>query len=788
MFFEIACAYFLRVIVVDENRTALSGATVEIYNDRFYHRKVTAEDGVVQLYLPPDFYNVEVSKEGFKKYINKGLPVEGYVTLYVVLEKPGKIGKSGGAVRKEPPSDVVYRKHPSLYRLTGRQMKESPSSIFDDPLNFVKLLPGVASRGPYTTDLYVRGGASGETAVFWDGAYFPSPYHFNSLLSVFIQDAVSSMNFYSGAFPASFGGVLSGVVDIKGKNAYKPFVSAELGLVNTYLTSGISKRLFGGELSFWGGLRRTYFDLVMPFLIGDDLNDTTIVFPNYLDLQGKLHFKRNDFSTFFEVIGGRETFLMAGNFSSMGEQNETFYKVSATHSMESVLWILGMSDFWRTPSWSLSPFVNLSLAKQFGKTNAQVVGMASAKRDIDVVLYRASLGIKANSTSAFWALPADFHGSLDLGLSFEFYPSVTETTHVEVEDISMSRSYSGNFTFVSLYQSFGFLREDYRSFSFIPEVSIGMRETYATSPYETVVLNPRLSLVWGLGKYYFLKVAYGKHNQFDTRPQFYAYLSKVENQPGSINPPESHHFVLGFSKAGKTSCQAEIYYKYYPHVYELDETFAGKGAALSSFLKEAKGYSAGVDFLLRHRGDLFEGWLTASLGMAKRYGDILKIVVEASPFGKSVNYIYEKGWFTPSYERRYVVNAVGILRLGRLFTGFRNCSPAALFLSRFLRGLNVSLSASFIDGAPYTPVVDRVKVGETYMPVYGAYNSDRLPPYRDVTLKLFYKGKHFGFYLQLNNLFNFKNIYSITYSEDFSEERENTYPGFYPSFGFSVRF
>jgi outer membrane receptor protein involved in Fe transport len=109
---------------------------------------------------------------------------------------------------------------PSLTRLSDAELRLAPN-VGDDPLRTIARLPGAA--GPeLTAKLNVRGGASNELLVRFDGLRLTNPFHlkdFQSIFSAIDPALIGAVDVYTGGFPLEFGDRMSGVLDIHPRRA-----------------------------------------------------------------------------------------------------------------------------------------------------------------------------------------------------------------------------------------------------------------------------------------------------------------------------------------------------------------------------------------------------------------------------------------------------------------------------------------------------------------------------------------------------------------------------------------
>ncbi|MCX7554197.1 TonB-dependent receptor [Marinicella sp. S1101] len=121
----------------------------------------------------------------------------------------------------------------------SRQDLDNKSTFNHDPLRAAERLAGTSSNG-INGKVHTRGGNLNEALVLLDNRELRNPYHFKDFFSLFstINDTVvDSIDFYSGVFPAEFGGRLSSVVDVQSNQwADLPNHEANMGFLSSSYT------------------------------------------------------------------------------------------------------------------------------------------------------------------------------------------------------------------------------------------------------------------------------------------------------------------------------------------------------------------------------------------------------------------------------------------------------------------------------------------------------------------------------------------------------------------------
>ncbi len=138
-------------------------------------------------------------------------------------------------------------------------MKQIPTAFGEvDVLRAVLSLPGVKSVGEASTGLNVRGGATDQNLILFNGANIYNPSHLFGFFSAFDPDVIKDVTLYKSSIPANFGGRISSVLDITSLdgNDKKIHGSAGIGPLTGKLT--LEGPLVKDRTTFVAGVRATY--------------------------------------------------------------------------------------------------------------------------------------------------------------------------------------------------------------------------------------------------------------------------------------------------------------------------------------------------------------------------------------------------------------------------------------------------------------------------------------------------------------------------------------------------
>jgi hypothetical protein len=152
-------------------------------------------------------------------------------------------------------------------RLNMSEIKTVPTVFGEaDVMRVVLTLPGVKSVGEASAGFNVRGGATDQNLILYNDATIYNPAHFFGFFSAFNPETVKEVELFKSLMPARYGGRLSSVLQVTGKegNSEKVKGSAGIGLLTSRIN--LEGPLVKDKTTFLVGARTTYsgwiFDLL----------------------------------------------------------------------------------------------------------------------------------------------------------------------------------------------------------------------------------------------------------------------------------------------------------------------------------------------------------------------------------------------------------------------------------------------------------------------------------------------------------------------------------------------
>jgi outer membrane receptor for ferrienterochelin and colicin len=194
-------------------------------------------------------------------------------------------------------------------RLEAKAIKNIPTVFGErDIMRVISSLPGVKTAGEASSGFNVRGGATDQNLILFNGGTIYNPSHLFGFFSAINSEVTQDMELYKSSIPARYGGRISSVLDINGREgdrkAFKG--SAGIGLLTSQLA--IEGPLFSEKTSYLLAGRTSYSDWILGTLPEKsdyrdgsagfyDLNATlSHRFSNYNSLILNGYFSRDRFS------------------------------------------------------------------------------------------------------------------------------------------------------------------------------------------------------------------------------------------------------------------------------------------------------------------------------------------------------------------------------------------------------------------------------------------------------------------------------------------------------------
>lgn len=682
--------------------------------------------------LSPGMYRIQVSSVGYKTYVSPEFRISSYdYTLDIALEE-SQVALSEVSVVAAPFRSSI--ESPIAMRVIGVQEIEKSPGANRDISKVVNSFPGVASAvgNGYRNDLMIRGGGPSENKFFLDGVEIPNINHFSTQgasggpVGIIDADLIREVNFYTGAFPVSRGNALSSVFDFKlldgtpDKYTFKGTVGAsELALT--------SKGHIGNKTTYIVSVRQSYLQLLfslldMPFL------------PRYTDAQFKV---KTRFSQEHELM-----VLGLGAIDDMKLNTET------DPEDESKQYLLNYLPTIKQNTYTLG-----AVYKHYSGNHTQTVVLSRSFMNNSNIKYRdndesstdnLTLRLKSDEIENHLRFEnRSLVGLFDLtaGFNVDYAVYRNNTFQRAFTNISKEIRYK---TDLGLFKWGIFATSGYKSADDRFSASFGFRldacnySSLTNNPFKQ--FSPRLSLSYNLIGNFFLNGSIGRFYQLPAYTTMGYQEDNVLINKSRLKYVCSDQAVVGveyyINKWARLT--VEGFYKKYTHsplslrdsiplaCKGTDYGVSGNEAASST----ARGRAYGLEVMLR--------WF----GMG-RFTALASYTWYRSQFEDPATGIY----IPSAWDYRHLFTLSGTYKLPKNW--------------------DIGLKFRLMGGAPYTPYDEYTSSlvpawDATARPYYDyeRYNTGRLKTFYEADIRVdksfYFKGVMLGFYVDLQNVLNFK--------------------------------
>ncbi len=250
--------------VVEDAQSGERLTGVNIYQPNTGRGTTTNENGFFSLSLPADSVDLIFSYVGYSP-LEQSIGLFENQQLLIPLQPSTTLSTIEVKANAAPPSLPPLEGSNQQPRISGALIEEMPAILGEgDALQALDLLPGVQAGSASLGSVNVRGGDNGHNLFLLDGAQVYNPNHLLGVYSVFNSSAVKDVELIKGALPAQYGGRLSSVITVNGKEGNFNEFKAEgsIGLIAAKVMiegpvkKGKSSFLLSGRRSIWDWLAK----------------------------------------------------------------------------------------------------------------------------------------------------------------------------------------------------------------------------------------------------------------------------------------------------------------------------------------------------------------------------------------------------------------------------------------------------------------------------------------------------------------------------------------------------
>lgn len=235
----------------------------------------TNVDGWFSIFeVPSDTSLLEISYIGYRTQyfrLEPGMPME---ELKIRLFPSGELLEEVIVSATQKEQMMKASKGISQIAIAPAQLTAIPSLGEKDIFRSLQLLPGVSGSNESSSGLYVRGGTPDQNLVLFDGFTVYHVDHLFGFFSAFNSNAIKDVQLHKGGFESKYGGRLSSVVDITGKDGHSEKLNLGAGISLLSMNAFVEAPFAKGKGSFILAGRRSFqsnfYNDLLEFSDGDE--------------------------------------------------------------------------------------------------------------------------------------------------------------------------------------------------------------------------------------------------------------------------------------------------------------------------------------------------------------------------------------------------------------------------------------------------------------------------------------------------------------------------------------
>ncbi len=641
------------------------------------------------------------------------------------------------SVSAERKNDNISSLEMGTVKLPIQAIRRIPALMGEvDVIKALQLLPGVQSTSEGSSGFSVRGGTIDQNLVLLDEATVYNASHLMGFFSVFNNDAIKDVKLYKGDIPASSGGRLASLLDVRMKdgNIKQLSGSGGIGTISSRLT--LEGPIVKDKTSFLVAGRRTYADLFIPLLGKEDIEGSKL---HFYDLNVKInHILDEKNRIFLSGYFGRDVF--ANPFAGMDYGNKTV--------------TLRWNHLFSQKLFSNFTFVHSLYDYTLGTAEGEVNGF-QWKSDLKDISAKADFSYYASPTSTLkYGLSSTYHifnpgiakGMGEESLFTEFkIPNNFALEHgvyFQGEEKLGDRWAIKYGVRLSVFQNIGSATiydydENFQAIDSSVYQKGELINTYAG-------LEPRFGINYTIDDKNSIKASYNRTRQYIQLAQNSTAGTPLDiwfSASPNIKPQLSDQFSVGYFKNMRNNSlegSIEAYYKKMDNTIDFrDHAMLLLNPQLEGEVRTGHSWSYGLEFMLKFSDRKFNGWISYTLSKTER---------EIEGINNNLSY-------AAPYDKPHDISIVGSYMIKK--------------------GLEVGVNWVYYSGLPATFPVGRYEVLGKILPVYSNRNEYRFDNYHRLDVSMTLKGKNkrnrkwqgewnFSVY----NAYNRKNTWAINFVQD----------------------
>ncbi len=695
--------------------------------------------------IPPNVYQLRASIIGYRSQIKTDIIVQPGKLTQVNFDLLQETIEIENVVVKADYFTKDLLQPISIKKFSYEEIRRSPGG-FEDVVRALSVLPGVAQADAGRNDLIVRGGAPSENLYIIDGIEIPNINHFGTQgstggpLSYINLDFVRESSFSTGGFPVIYGDKLSSVLRIDLRQGRDDRLGGKATISATQFGLNLEGPGLNENSSFIFSARRSYLDFIF--------KSAGFGFvPEYYDLFTKYDYKIDNKNSI--------SFLFIGAFDNVKFFNDTPDKIFSNSRIlgtDQIQYVTGIT-YKRLIN---NGFMQFTINRNFTDFNSiqkdtllnPIFKNISREQENNIkfdIVYKLSPTTELN----FGASTKLIKFRSDILFPF-FLTSFGDTLSITSLDkskqfLKSATYFNINFTvFKKLITNFGF------------------RFDYFDAISEKFYVSPRFSISYPISYTMNLNFSTGVYHQ---SPSYIWLIADESNK--TLKNIRAHQYILGVDHQLNEDALLKVegfiknYFNYPTSKIRPYLVLANTGAGFSG--SDDNYSSFGLEPLVSHGSGLSRG---IELSVQKKlsntpYYGLLSLTLSQTDF-TSLDGIKRSG----AYDQNLIFNLSGGYKINKHW--------------------EVSTKFRFASGRPFTPFQNDGSQ------LVSEYNSRRLKSIHSLDFRVdrrwIFKSWTLITYLDIQNIYNQKNLTGIRWNKQKNTIEESSSIGILPSVGISAEF
>ena len=246
-------------VIDSKTREPLPGISVILKDP--YIVAITDNNGNYSIKLPPGRVQLDISGLNIKASRRQLMLYDNGIFNIEMIEETHLLDEITIIAQR---TDNVRNIRLGTEKIQVSRIKNIPMAFGEvDIMRVIQSLPGVKTVGEASSGYNVRGGATDQNLILLNNNTIYNPNHLFGLFSALSSDMVKEAELYKSSIPAQYGGRISSILDITGKEANKEKFngSAGIGAVTSRLSLEIP--VIKNRTSVLLSGRTTYSDWIL---------------------------------------------------------------------------------------------------------------------------------------------------------------------------------------------------------------------------------------------------------------------------------------------------------------------------------------------------------------------------------------------------------------------------------------------------------------------------------------------------------------------------------------------